>query len=296
MNGCGETARSRLALEQLAATYPQFAWKIVSGWSGDTLVLKADDQSGLQPTQPRGFGDRNHPLVVGLAPILDESAGDQENYSDTLYGLSDVLDQLGDKEAAAPVVQRSILAGLYAGGRTRIVRGLGILADIRAEQSTPAAHEEADRLYATAIKAATPRSLIAANMMTNRARNLLRLDRNREGFELLLEAMGFFAALGDERGRAGVGLALADLSARVGDVEHARLFWTDVLKFAQRTGDEPMCFEAAIGLGRLHLACGERDLAGPAFAEALRAAQALGDSDREEAVHTAISNTASTTA
>ena len=290
-DGCGETARARVALEQLAATYPQHRWKVVSGWSGETLVLKADDDAGAPHGQPLGFGDPAKPTVMALAPELNQAPADMQNYADTLYGLADVLDRLGEVEAAATIGRRSILAGLYAGGggRTRIVRGLGILADLRAEQTSQAAREEADRLYATAIKEATPGSLIRANLMANRGRNVLHLDRKEEAFGFLLEAMQSFAALGNERGRAGVGLALAELSARVGDHQHALLFWSGVLEFAQRVGDEPMCFEASIGIGRMHLATGDRDAAGAAFAEALRAAKALGDPDREEAVRRAMS-------
>jgi hypothetical protein len=125
--------------------------------------------------------------------------------------------------------------------------------------------------------------------MTNRARNLLQLDRNEEAFVVLLEAMEAFAKLGNERGRAGVGLALAELSARVGDLQHALLFWSGVLEFAQRVGDEAMCFEASIRMGRVHQHVGDDNQAGPAFAEALRAAKALGDPDREEAARKAMS-------
>ena len=223
VDGCGETARARAALEELAATYPQHRWKLVSGWSGETLVLKADDDAGdALRGQPLGFGDPARPTVVGLAPKLDQAPADLQNYADTLYGLSDVLDRLGEVEAAATIGERSILAGLYAGGRTRIVRGLGILADLRAEQDAQAAREEADRLYATAIKEATPDSLISANLMTNRGRNGLRLDRKEEAFGILLEAMQSFAALGDERGRVGVGLALAELSAGASETTTTR--------------------------------------------------------------------------
>jgi tetratricopeptide (TPR) repeat protein len=289
VDGSGETARARAALEKLAATYPQHQWKVASGWSGETLVLKAVDDTGVLRGQPLYFGDPAKPTVVGLAPDLDQAPEERGNYADTLYGLSDVLDRLGQVDAAARIAQRSILAGLYAGGRTRIVRGLGILADLRADQNAKAACEEADRFYATAIKLATSDLLTRANLMTNRGRNLLQLGRNEEGFVILLEAMQAFAELGNERGRAGVGLALAQLSARVGDHQHALLFWSGVLEFAQRVGDEAMCFEASIGIGRVHLARGDYNQAGPAFAEALRAAKALGDLDREDAVRKAMS-------
>ena len=135
-----------------------------------------------------------------------------------------------------------------------------------------------------AIASATPGSLIQANLMTNRGRNALRLDRKEAAFMNFMGAMQAFAKLGDERGRAGVGLALADLSERVGDHQHALLFWKGVLEFAARVGDEPMRFEAALGMGRLHMARGEREPAEAAFAQALRAAVALGDTDREETV------------
>jgi tetratricopeptide (TPR) repeat protein len=284
-----ETARSRKALEELAATYPQHHWKITGGWSGNTLVLKADDDKGSPPAQPKGFGDPAKPLVVGLVPQLDDTPYDRANYADTLYGLADVLDQLGDTEAAASIAKRSILAGLFAGGRTRIVRGLGILADLRAAESTPAASEEADRLYAAAIEAAEKGSLIEANLTTNRARNLIAtLDKKEQAFGLLMHAAELFRALGDERGRAAVGLALADLGARVGDIQHAAMFWTDVLTFARRVGDEPMRFEAAMGLGRVFRARGEADVSNRAFGEAQEAAEALGDPARKASVRKAL--------
>jgi tetratricopeptide (TPR) repeat protein len=292
VDGSGETARARAALEQLAATYPQHGWKLMSGWSGETLVLKADDDAGTPPGQPLGFGDPAKPTVAGLAPNLDQAPADRQNYADTLYGLADVLARLGEAEAAATVGTRSILAGLYAGGRTRVVRGLGVLADLRAEQRAQAAHEEADRLYAIAINAATPGSLIRANLLTNRGRNALRLDRKKAAFGTFMEALQSFAALGDERGRAGVALALAELSARVGDHHHALLFWNGVLEFAQRVGDDPMCFEASIGIGRVYLARGDRDRAGSTLAEALRAAKALNDPDREETARRAMASAA----
>lgn len=285
----GETASARVALEELAATYPQHHWKLVSGWSGETLVLKADeDVDGLRG-QPLGFGDPARPIVVGLTPSLDQSPADLQNYADTLYGLSDVLDRLREMEAAATIAKRSILAGLYAGGRTRIVRGLGILADLLSSQEVQTSREEADRMYAAAIKAAAPGSLIRANLMTNCGRNALRLDHKKEAYDILLEALQGFAELGDERGRAGVGLALAELSADVGDYQHALLFWSGVLEFASRVGDEPMCFEASLGMGRMYRAHGKSEQAQSAFAEALRAAKALRDPDREEAVHKAMS-------
>jgi tetratricopeptide (TPR) repeat protein len=290
-DGCGETAHARTALEALAATYPQHHWKVSRGWSGETLVLKAEEKAGALQGHPRGFGDPSTPSVVGLAPDLDQSPADRQNYADTLYGLSDVLDRLGEADAAARMAYRAVLAGLYAGGRTRIVRGLGILADLHAQEDAEAAHREADRLYESAIKLAEPESLIRANLMTNRARNALRLGRKEDAFAMLLKAMQAFAALGDERGRAGVGLALADLSMRVGDHHHALQFWTAVLEFAQRVGDDAMCFEASMGSGRVHFASGDLGRARPAFAEALRAATALDDVDRQQAARTAMSGT-----
>ncbi len=287
----GETARARAALEQLAETYPQHGWKVAGGWSGETLVLKADDGTGVPKGQPLGFGDPAKPAVVGLVPDLDQTPEDRQNYADTLYGLSDVLDRAGDVEAAANMARRAILAGLYArSGRTRVVRGIGVLADLQAVQDAQPAREEAIRLYATAVRLAEPGSRIRANLMTSQARLEFRLGRKKDAFGMLLEAMQLFAALGDERGHAGVGLVLADLGASVGEYHHAMLFWEGVLDFARRVGADDMCFEAAIGMGRVYLSSGDPDKAGAAFAEALAAAKALNDPNREAAVRRAMSS------
>jgi tetratricopeptide (TPR) repeat protein len=289
VHACGESALSRPALEQIAATYPQHRWKFVSGWSGETLVLKAEDDVGTPLDQPRGFGDRANPAVVALAPKLDQSAADRRNYADALYGLADVLDQLGETAVAVTITERSILAGLYASaGRTHIVRGLGLLADLRAAEGTPAARQMADRLYRTAIRESEIGSLIRPNLMVNSARNATLAGHLPEAFGSLMQAMDEFKKLGDERGRAGVGLALADLSMRVGDLPHALLFWAGVLEFAQRVGDEPMCFEASLGTAKAYLARRDVEKAKPAIQEALRAAKALGDPEREEDVRKAL--------
>ena len=144
-DACGETPRARVALEQLAETYPQHRWKLTWGWNGETLVLKADDEAGVPPSQPLGFGNPSSPAVVGLAPKIDLPADDLRNYSDTLYGLADVLDRVGETAAAARMTARSILFGLYARvDRTHIVRGLGILADLRQEKTPRKRAMEAD--------------------------------------------------------------------------------------------------------------------------------------------------------
>ncbi|HEY4273213.1 MAG TPA: SIR2 family protein [Candidatus Udaeobacter sp.] len=282
-DACGEIPLARVALEQLAETYPQHRWKFAWGWNGETLVLKADDESGVPPTHALGFGNPSSPSVVGLAPKVDLPADDLRNYSDTLYGLADVLDNVGESAAAARMAARSILFGLYARvDRTHTVRGLGILADLRTHEGTPEGRQEADRLYKIAIKESSPGSLIRANLMVNCGRNALRIGPSPEVFNMLMSALDLFKKLGDERGRAGAGLALADLSARVGDSDHALLFWAGVLdSFAKRVGDEPMCFEASFGSARVYLARGEVDKAKPAFQEALRAAHALSDHEKE---------------
>src|SRR5262249_11556438 len=141
--------------------------------------------------------------------------------------------------------------------------------------------QEADRLYKTAIKESSPDSLIRANLMLNCGRNALRIGPSQEVFNMLMSAMELFKKLGDERGRAGVGLALAEFSMRVGDSHHALLFWDGVLDFAKRVGDEPMCFEASFGSARVYLAQEEVDKAKPAFQDALRSAHALSDRERE---------------
>ena len=120
--------------------------------------------------------------------------------------------------------------------------------------------------------------------MLNCGRNAVRIGIAQEAFNIFMSAMDLFRKLGDERGRAGVGLALADLSARVGDSHHALLFWDGVLDFAKRVGDEPMCFEASFGSARVYLVQGEVEKAKLAFQEALRAAQALNDHEREARV------------
>jgi tetratricopeptide (TPR) repeat protein len=285
---CGERMRSRVALEQLAATYPQHRWKVGFGWSGETLVVKADDGSGVPPSHAMGFGDRAKPLVAGLAPtIANDAEADRINYADTLYGLSDVLDELGEEKAAADNARRSILAGLYAGGRTRIVRGLGVLADIRAKESAAEAKEDADRLYRVAIQAVPPDSLTVANLMTNRATNLLALNRQKDALDLLMQARQLFSKLGNERGRAVVELRGGELCVSIGEWHLAEVLCSTALDFARRVGDEPMRFEAAMELGRLYRARGDSAQAESSFTEALRAAEILKDTERQQQVRRA---------
>ncbi len=279
-----DKADARRVLEQLAETYPQHKWKIAQAWKGNTLVLKADDGTGKLPSYAKGFGDPASPLVVALAPDAQIDVPDLRNYSDALYGLADVLDQLGERDAARRIAMRSILAGLYVPGRTAVVRGLGILADIRREDDTPIALEEADRMYIAAIEAARTDILTASNLMVNRAQVLLRLGKKKEAFGLLIEARQHFRELGDERGRVVAEHLIAVLCSTLADYGDATRFWTDVLEVAKRLGDDRLLYEAALGLGRLYRAIGECALAQDRFGDALNAAESLKDAEREKEI------------